>query len=548
MVLEIGDRAIWQSKDPAFNDRLHTAAQWISDCDSYHAACKENIQVKPRRLLDLTLIEETDRVRLVSTADITGSIRYATLSHCWGPQTSKPPLQTDHFTLQAHLQGISISELTQNFRDAVTISRKFGLDYLWIDSLCIIQNDKADWEIEAANMANIYRGGYINIAATASEDAHGGIISLASVSSETHCTRIHPSTSGVLTGSARGDDASFMIRESLDHKIQRQLSGSNYRYLTRGWVLQELALSPRTVHFPKGQLLWQCRHCFTSEDGTFWSSSLMSLANGSYTAGSFNFSSLRSSRNLWWQWIESYSTRDLTFETDVGPAIAGLVSFFQERTNLTPVLGLWLETLAVDLHWGLQYRKQSRPPPLEPRESEFPSWSWLSVLPQQDADFSVPGQYMTSSASLHINFWEVKWANLAFTSGLMKSQLIVSSFVRNATINVPTPATWTAASAYRVSVLGEPSWRGVCKLQYLFPEETSQSVTLLQLFQENTGRLIIDRFLVLLPQRENRRHFYRIGTGDVQTPLSEATIDGEERTVHLDLHFSELDRQTLLLV
>lgn len=399
-------------------------------------------------------------------------------------------------------------------------------------------------------MANIYRGGYINIAATAAEDGHGGIISPASDLPEPSVKRFYLSTSGG-SKSIQGHelhDSSFMICKSLEHEIRRHLSGSNYRYFTRGWVLQELALSPRTIHFPHGQLLWQCRHCFTSEDGTFWSPDLLSLANGNLQPGSFNFSNLESSSSLWRQWIHSYSTRDLTFKTDVGPAIAGLISFYREKTNRTPVLGLWLETLPFDLCWDLHYRKPGRPPPLEPRDREFPSWSWLSVLPQQDAVFAMQAGCETNSTGLRIEHWAEEWAGQEFTSKLIKSHLTVSSFVRLATIRFRTPETWTSACACPVSVIGEPSWSGLCRLEYLFLEDVSQTFTILHLFQGNTGHSIIDYFLVLLSRSENPSLFYRVGQGDVQTALSRINVEAEGKTGHFDVHFSERDRQTVRLV
>lgn len=442
--------------------------------------------------------------------------------------------------------------LSSNFRDAVIISRKLGLDYLWIDSLCIIQDDNADWKTEAANMGNIYQGSYINIAATASNDAYGGLISSASVSLQKPATTIRPLSSDPPADSGCTDNFSFMIRAPLGDQMQRALSGCNYRYFTRGWILQELALSPRTVHFPEGQILWQCRHCFTIEDGTVWSRDLRSSADGYNFASSLSLGNMEKPHRMWNQWVASYCGRELTFAEDVGPAIAGLISFFGTRTGFTPLLGLWKETLAFDLYWHFQYRIQKRPPPLEPKKSEFPSWSWLSVLPQQDGEFSNGVQHEVNPISLRIEGWAVQWSGPEFVSSLLHSRLVLSSFVRTATVTVPAPGTWTASTIYPIFVSGDPSWEGVCHLEYLFPERISRSVILLQLFQgqnrQTESVTIFDCFLVLLPRPENPHQFYRIGAGDVQTWLLDDMVEDKEKTSHWDIHFKESDRRTIELV
>ncbi|KAK5994315.1 hypothetical protein PT974_04788 [Cladobotryum mycophilum] len=175
--VRIGKRAVWQESEPTFDSRLQTLAQWISDCECLHGNCVEEPSTLPRRLLDLSELEQLGQVKLIeSSTIIERSIKYATLSHCWGPPTFKPPLRTTKFSYAEHSRGISLNHLTLNFHDAVLICRKIGLSYVWIDSLCIIQDDGADWEAEAVKMADVYRGGYINIAVNAAHDAHGGII------------------------------------------------------------------------------------------------------------------------------------------------------------------------------------------------------------------------------------------------------------------------------------------------------------------------------------------------------------------------------------
>jgi hypothetical protein len=116
-------------------------------------------------------ISNDDRVRLVHRNDISSGQPFATLSHCWG--TSYMP-KADRSNLHQLVAGIDSSYFMKTFLEAISITRKLGLRYLWIDSLCIIQDDKDDWNNEASLMSLVYRYCFINIAATGSPNPTGG--------------------------------------------------------------------------------------------------------------------------------------------------------------------------------------------------------------------------------------------------------------------------------------------------------------------------------------------------------------------------------------
>ena len=97
--------------------------------------------------------------------------RYATLSHCCG--------NIDFIRLKQELTGffinaIPLKNLTKIFRDPVEITQNLGLDYLWIDSLCIIRNSDFDWGKESGMMGSIYGGSTVNNAASGAIDGHSG--------------------------------------------------------------------------------------------------------------------------------------------------------------------------------------------------------------------------------------------------------------------------------------------------------------------------------------------------------------------------------------
>ena len=184
-----------------------------------HQFCKSKVQGSgsgefdrsqtplPTRLIDVGPPDGSQEPRLILASGIkaNSSRSYAALSHCWGGaplaqsgsislpgflssiQTSAEgtpsdvvagsgPLRTLTVNIEDRLKSIPMNILPRTFRDAVKVTRGLGLRYIWIDSLCIIQDSKSDWEQEAAQMADIYKGSYVTIAAEGSRDSHGGIL------------------------------------------------------------------------------------------------------------------------------------------------------------------------------------------------------------------------------------------------------------------------------------------------------------------------------------------------------------------------------------
>jgi hypothetical protein len=138
-----------------------------------HSGCKRVNQAGtdlPARVLDVGLDEASD-VRLYIPAEAEQG-RYATLSHCWGGKT---PTMTTTQNLATHLQRIPLP-LPQSFMDAVRVSRLLGIRYLWIDSLCILQDSSEDWALHAPQMAVVYGNSCVTISADAAEDSTEGFL------------------------------------------------------------------------------------------------------------------------------------------------------------------------------------------------------------------------------------------------------------------------------------------------------------------------------------------------------------------------------------
>ena len=146
---------------------LNMVSKWIEECTSSHAECflDHTNRWYPTRLIDVGSLNGEILPRLVETYH--GEIRgdFAALSHMWGEMLHRPPLRAFHSNYEELKAGIPKSELPRNFLDAVSVTQKLGLQYIWIDSLCIIQDDPADWKKEATTMHEVYKWAKVTIVA-----------------------------------------------------------------------------------------------------------------------------------------------------------------------------------------------------------------------------------------------------------------------------------------------------------------------------------------------------------------------------------------------
>jgi len=124
----------------------------------------------PTRVLDVGVEGRSHDIKLITLG--TEEVKYIALSHCWGD--SRSILTTTKLTLKPRQQNIEFNDLPRTFQDAVQITRALDVRYLWIDSLCIVQDDEDDWQVESGRMAEIYLGSYLTVAATGSADSSGG--------------------------------------------------------------------------------------------------------------------------------------------------------------------------------------------------------------------------------------------------------------------------------------------------------------------------------------------------------------------------------------
>ena len=139
---------------------LNLARSLVAECFNSHVECREHkLQPEGEPLLPTRLIDvgkSRDEIPRLCLSN-GGRGKWVALSHCWG---DRPFLKTTKSNIDEMQGGIKTSTLLATFQDAIAITKDLGVRFLWIDSLCIIQDSEEDWRNEAANMPEIYRNSY----------------------------------------------------------------------------------------------------------------------------------------------------------------------------------------------------------------------------------------------------------------------------------------------------------------------------------------------------------------------------------------------------
>jgi hypothetical protein len=349
---------------------------WLKDCIETHGKCNECVvkpQWYPTRLLDIGLSNDsTICLRATATAGLNGP--YVALSHCWG-QSRLLTLTSE--SMEHFRYGIGMHELPKTFWEAVYVFRRLGVQYLWIDSLCILQDCKKDWKTESAMMQKVYSQCICTIAATASMDSLAGLFR--SRSPDRYWPWIEDATFGT-NASTR-----YLIYETFlwEHQLYEQ------PLTRRGWVLQERLLSRRVVHFCERQIFWECYErdaCEMFPHGP----PPGALPEGKRIDPDVDKADELNTKirfhEMWQRIVNRYSTCKLTEETDILVALSGVAKRIQSFVGGDYVGGMWRSHLASSLSWNAQPCGEILPH--RPGEYCAPSWSWASV--KSSIDFAPP--------------------------------------------------------------------------------------------------------------------------------------------------------------
>ncbi|KAF9775276.1 hypothetical protein IL306_006643 [Fusarium sp. DS 682] len=369
----------------------------IEECEISHNCWDPNNLRTPKRLL------EVSNDKLILRTDILEQ-KYATLSHCWGTANSATVKLLKSTCSRFSHDGIALSDLSLTFRDAADVCKRLRIQYIWIDSLCIIQDDAQDWLQESTQMAGIYANAYIGLFAGHAKDGNGRLYS----------DRYNPDMFSKIDTLSVKDDKdqeramhiqrrhliahdltfNFKLFPDLHWYEYRQLPTTKEPLYQRGWVFQELHLSPRAILFNSQELTWVCNQDAQCECGEttknifatkYFFTDVPKTADypGAVKGDLFYKHGMRN----WAHLIHRYSQLGLTFEKDRLPALSGMAKAFStmsstEMKDDVYLAGIWKSMLPEALLWkavdgppsGPVRRCRFRKPVIERGP---PTWSWM---------------------------------------------------------------------------------------------------------------------------------------------------------------------------
>jgi len=334
---------------------LRRARNWLSICKETHTKCRKEVAISkcvPKRLLEI----EGKIVKL--RVDVASKHDYVALSYCWG---QAPHLKTESQNIEVHKNGIPITALPRTLQDAIKITRLLKFRYIWIDSMCIVQDSVKDWAEQSSQMAFIYGNAELVLGATVSSSSQSGFLG--------HRQSVFDDKLAILLKGCR-------LPTTFRYRIY-DLTGARGALQDRAWTFQEQLVARRYLGYGINEIVWSCLEsdrceCDCVSDISLYIDSPLDqhLRNITRSLASAN------KDKIWWIWrhkiLSTYSARGLTVPNDILVALSAIATVFQAKTGATYSAGLWKEDLVQGLTW--RFGTMGTPQPFY-----TPSWSWASV-------------------------------------------------------------------------------------------------------------------------------------------------------------------------
>lgn len=355
--------------------------EWIVSCCRNHSFCHPGEDaLLPRFVIE---IHGSDRkkpsLQLFENDTLQNKKgRYIALSYVWGIRPQ--PVQLMKGNLEQLKESIDYDCVPGTIQDAIRVAQRLGVKYVWVDALCIVQDDDIIKKQQIGQMQNIYGQSYLTLQAANVMTVKESFLKL----------RKSPNSFKL-----RYDDSSHVY---LRGYTPSRVPGGSARQ--RGWVFQETVLSSRLLVYGEQQIIFHCREELRYEEGvranqmeSLFSASPFFLRPGDYRnyfrnmLTRFNPGPNRRLDFLcaWYGALDNaYTTRMLTYPGDRLPALSGVVVRFQKEIGGRYVAGIWES----DLPWGLLWESKNlgpHPPHQavwrmsRPANPSAPSWSWVAM-------------------------------------------------------------------------------------------------------------------------------------------------------------------------
>ncbi|KAJ8494837.1 hypothetical protein ONZ51_g2056 [Trametes cubensis] len=369
----------------------YMAKVWMEDCAKEHEVCRQLGTLDSGDWLPTRLIDCSDpgHVRIIETNEKMHGVRYVALSYVWGTGSQAHRTTTANLSARTRV-GIAPETLPQTIRDAIYVTRTLEFRFLWLDSLCIIQDSAEDKHREVASMARVYRHAYLTIDAATAASVEEGFLQDRPPFHSRDATFLP----FICPASPRDGEVQSEVRVGnlcLDLPRPDDGSGSDEVFENetgrRGWCLQERLLSTRSLIFGESALSVECqarpaafcvgldRNIYQVHAGLYDIVPVSGPAAVSAPPGSDNWMKIH---RRWQELVQDYSRRSLTYASDKLLACAAIAEVLAPYLGPNYLAGLWPNTVLFDLLWhiwdgspGLRARPRGYP--------YAPSWSWAST-------------------------------------------------------------------------------------------------------------------------------------------------------------------------
>ena len=403
--------------------------QWLRSCEN-HSGCQPlPTSILPARVIDVGSADGTKLPRLLETNQLHG--KYAALSYCWGDRqlgvTTKSNL-ADRLTI------LETACLSKTVQEAIMVTQKIGLQYLWCDAICLCQNSEEDVAKELKHMTSIFKSAHVTIVAANAADSASGFLSCPR-QPDLHAIEIPfwSSTDELCTIRFRRED--YYSEDSPHSRVREPISD-------RCWAFQEKLLSRRRIIFASHTVQFQCRE------------QTINLGNSLHTGNEFDswrlapfVRSLFTQHNpdiyydlaisIWKNVVIQYSSRFVTYEDDKLVALAALTEAFYKYIQTPYLAGLWAGPALPSL---LLWKATGDITSPSPAAYVAPSWSWASMQTPVEFDFHFEDHKADKDMSIKIISIHMELKNEKLPFGKVSNgSLIVSALMKNASFILPTP-------------------------------------------------------------------------------------------------------------
>lgn len=325
----------------------------ISECQEEHARCRQKVpRVLPQefRVIDIT------RRRIVETTDVP----FIALSYVWGMGTRSTLLTATRATISGMKQdgGLPTLEMPRTIEDAMTISTQLGERYLWVDRLCIIQDDPKDKMNQIEAMSDVYTSARLVLIAAYGNNMDFGIYG---ISCPRPVVQHHEDISGLRVTN--------ILREPEDDPLAL--------WHTRGWTYQEAVLARRRLFFTNVRAYFECGQSTCHEDAYNTETD-----PNEFTSYELLMEEDSSRFEAFARHLRNYTSRSLSYQLDVYNAITGITKALYEGNSIF-INGLPQVDFDRALRWFGDLGKTSLCR-LETEEISCPTWSWSATMNRSD--------------------------------------------------------------------------------------------------------------------------------------------------------------------